>query len=231
MKNLLLTIALLVSFNVGAVTIHQTTNSVLDSTFLDYGQYHTQVGAGLNGNGLDWLEFGSLVENPITFGYSINNAVGTYGSQGWRLATGAEVYALFDMFFAPEFNNEAVGGILSFDNNHALVQSRNSWLFGFGTDAVPTEGGIITTKKSTISTVGLFEDGGIVRTLGLTLNTNPLITNLYGPGFTGAVKDRDYAGSNMGVFMVRNTVVPIPAAIWLFGTGLIALLGIARRRA
>ncbi len=31
-------------------------------------------------------------------------------------------------------------------------------------------------------------------------------------------------------FSLSGTVVPIPAAIWLFGSGLIGLIGIARRK-
>jgi len=43
-----------------------------------------------------------------------------------------------------------------------------------------------------------------------------------------AVINQTLTGSNMG--MSINTVVPVPAAVWLFGSGLIALAGIARRR-
>lgn len=32
-------------------------------------------------------------------------------------------------------------------------------------------------------------------------------------------------------FTVESTVVPVPAAVWLFGSGLIALIGLARRKA
>lgn len=33
-----------------------------------------------------------------------------------------------------------------------------------------------------------------------------------------------------GNWLVRDTVVPVPAAVWLFGSGLIGLIGIARRK-
>jgi hypothetical protein len=40
------------------------------------------------------------------------------------------------------------------------------------------------------------------------------------------------ADSSVGISgFVSQTPVPVPAAIWLFGSGLIGLAGIARRRA
>lgn len=39
-----------------------------------------------------------------------------------------------------------------------------------------------------------------------------------------------FGASNRGSFLVRTAVVPVPAAVWLFGTGLIGLVGLARRK-
>ena len=36
--------------------------------------------------------------------------------------------------------------------------------------------------------------------------------------------------SEVGIYMVRTSAVPIPAAVWLFGSGLIGLVGMARRK-
>ena len=36
--------------------------------------------------------------------------------------------------------------------------------------------------------------------------------------------------SYIGSYLVRTSPVPIPAALWLFGSGLIGLIGIARRK-
>lgn len=33
-----------------------------------------------------------------------------------------------------------------------------------------------------------------------------------------------------GNWLVRDTVIPVPAAVWLFGSGLIGLIGVARRK-
>ena len=49
-------------------------------------------------------------------------------------------------------------------------------------------------------------------------NTNPLDA-----GWT-------YYYHDVGSYLVRTTVVPVPAAVWLFGSGLIGLIGVARRK-
>ena len=38
----------------------------------------------------------------------------------------------------------------------------------------------------------------------------------------------DSLGSSKGSFLVRTSVVPVPAAIWLFGSGLVGLVGFAK---
>ena len=39
----------------------------------------------------------------------------------------------------------------------------------------------------------------------------------------------DDIGGGVSLFQVRTSVVPVPAAIWLFGTALIGLVGFGRR--
>ena len=40
------------------------------------------------------------------------------------------------------------------------------------------------------------------------------------------------SGDTIGVddIVFANTTVPVPAAVWLFGSGLIGLIGVARRK-
>lgn len=47
-------------------------------------------------------------------------------------------------------------------------------------------------------------------------------------GDSTALINKTLAGSSIG--MSISTVVPIPAAVWLFGSGLIGLIGVARRK-
>ncbi len=54
--------------------------------------------------------------------------------------------------------------------------------------------------------------------------TNPVVGNFYGEAL-GDIQHPTYLGTT-----VEIQAVPIPAAVWLFGSGLIGLLGVARRR-
>ena len=41
--------------------------------------------------------------------------------------------------------------------------------------------------------------------------------------------DRDSTFGDLGAWVVSNNPVPIPGAVWLFGSGLIGLVGIKRK--
>ena len=40
----------------------------------------------------------------------------------------------------------------------------------------------------------------------------------------------DQTGVGFSGFVEQQTVVPVPAAVWLFGSGLLGLVGMARRK-
>ena len=232
MKTLILVMALAVSaFNVNAAIV-ETTNPILDAEFLDVGQSHWDTNTGL-----EWLDFGHLVDGSNTFGYSINQSVANGGTV-WRLPTHTEVYNLFDTFFTDYgFVADANGTqtLAEGDGTSTLIQSRNSWLMDFGSDAkVVTDSDDV--KHSLLYSSGMYiDENGDIQVMGVKFDTTSLTTTIYGQDYnffdaTGITLTRDSAYANIGVFMVSTHVVPIPAAIWLFGTGLIALLGFARRK-
>jgi len=53
-------------------------------------------------------------------------------------------------------------------------------------------------------------------------------------GWDADVMSRDFVtfqgNEGVGSYLVRTTVVPVPAAVWLFGSGLIGLAALARRK-
>lgn len=55
-------------------------------------------------------------------------------------------------------------------------------------------------------------------------------TDIVGRGWV-MVTDPDLAAIGSNDFLVTATLVPIPAAVWLFGSALLAFFGVARRKA
>ena len=226
MKNLILTLLMAFTISANADVINQTTSDRLNTEFADLGVTHLELATGL-----EWLDFGTLIAGErtnVTYGHSVDSAIAAYSPQGFRMATESEVRNLWDLFF-PSFVNEG-NGTMAIDDTDSmyatLSEERNSWFFAFGSWIDATEGDLYS--------LGFYLDdaAGAVQEAGVDLLTNPLLSNLYGPDFRKWTTGTDEAFDDRGVFMVRDySVVPIPAAIWLFGTGLIALLGIARRRA
>jgi hypothetical protein len=76
------------------------------------------------------------------------------------------------------------------------------------------------------SVTGFLADGQTV-----TAKTS-LFVSVTGPGFEtgGAARIGDPLDLSAGAFSGSLAIVPVPAAVWLFGSGLIGLIAIARRR-
>ena len=74
---------------------------------------------------------------------------------------------------------------------------------------------------------GLLADGA---TVGV---KSEMFVRLMAPGFEtgGAASIGDPLDLSTGAFSGTLSMVPVPAAVWLFGSGLIGLIGLARRKA
>ena len=234
MKNILFTILMIVAFNINATTYYETSNPALDSVMLDGG--HSIVDTT---TGLEWLSFKDD-STAYTLGHSIVDSASWYSSQGWVLATETQVLDLFNVFF-PTFTDSDNGTqtITPEDPANLLIQSRNSWLLGFGHNANIAGDGTVSFPNETLYSTGMYlRDNGTIGIAGIKIGVDVanlnLITTLYGPDYGIPSLTIDSAYGNLGVFMVRSDrglpPVPIPAAIWLFGTGLLGLIAVARRK-
>jgi len=123
----------------------------------------------------------------------------------------------------------------------------NGILFGEGTHTVSTAdagcGFAICASGSDITfTVGAGQLGGVIKfgwgaTGGIdVVNVWDVSGNTYtstdvdGDGILGlGMVDGPFPGFNAN-FNMTTSEVPVPAAVWLFGSGLVGLAGIARRR-
>ena len=59
-------------------------------------------------------------------------------------------------------------------------------------------------------------------------STDQLISGIYVNG--NASPFFDITGGGSGSFNISLTIIPIPASVWLFGSGLIGLIGVISRR-
>lgn len=106
------------------------------------------------------------------------------------------------------------------DNNPDIVYHQNSFA-GYGfllrADGIRIVEGLDFNRYSDISNVLLKND----------VNGN----GVYDPGDTVYSTDYDYLTDTYSQIVVQDlSAVPVPAAVWLFGSGLIGLAGLAKRK-
>jgi hypothetical protein len=107
----------------------------------------------------------------------------------------------------------------------------NVFIFGTAVTATATELSYDFTPTDT-TTFMLFSGLNLFWCLETTgCNDAPDLSEHIGSGTvaTQSVDYSDFTGENSLVFATA-TVVPVPAAVWLFGSGLIGLAGFARRK-
>ena len=187
-----------------------------NAAYVDHGTYLTD-----DTTTLDWLKLSE------SFNESLGTAEGN--NHGWRLANNDEVVDMFWKFFPDFETNTAQGHRYIYDvNGSPDIGLVNNFRTTWGT-------------SGTVSVGRYVDENGADRDLGVNRSIDGTGTWIFGPDFT-IERPADFAGPNHGIFMVRGDwgdydplpraqVVPIPAAIWLFGTGLLGLVAVARRKA
>jgi hypothetical protein len=158
------------------------------------------------GTGLEWLDL------TVTQGISWNAAEATtyVTNDGYVHATEAQVITLFTNagFLTTNnsnnpLNNPAATDLLTFLGCTQFCGTVNATGRGFA------------EWNSTFTTRPNYHTSG----LGAGAATTSLLSS-----------NHDLADATAGHFLVRASVVPVPAAVWLFGSGLIGLVGLARRK-
>jgi hypothetical protein len=93
-------------------------------------------------------------------------------------------------------------------------------------DVTNTSGGSITLAGGNNFVLGIDWGAGYAGDSSYSLQSSP---DTYLINFDGVAADgSDRSGSTLAVDLAP---IPVPAAVWLFGSGLIGLVGVARRRA
>jgi hypothetical protein len=185
--------------------------------FVGSTQAATIVGVDtlINTDDLTIIEFGNgqqydFLDISATAGMSWSNAQVAFQSDGFRVADNTEVAELFSAFgFSYVFNP------LALINNIPDASNPEELLF-----------------------ISYFGDTASTGTLARFLNpTGPNASSYFCIGSVCRNSSQSFVSpnhngngiSNIGTVLIRVTGVPVPAAVWLFGSGL-GLLGWMKRR-
>jgi len=170
--------------------------------------------------GLDWLD---LTETNNTSRNYVLTQLGSGGLfDGWRYATSAEVVALWADNFGIDLSIGASPSMSSVDPG---VQTAAGFLgniinetypsfYDYGTSGVTST--VSTTNSPNYEFLGAYHQIGAPNTGYLTRTNSSLATSS--------------SQGDAGHYLVQTSPVPVPAAFWLFGSGLLGLIGIARSK-
>jgi hypothetical protein len=186
-----------------------------NAAIIDNGTYTTDTSTGL-----DWLDL------TATAGMSYNQVSAELGAggifEGWTYATRAQVSGFWDSF----------GGDSNYYNGWS---TQNNGLF----DAMaPLVGDLYCASTGCATGDGfsywLTADFNSASTVFMSRSWDSATANPSATGddfsLSNYILGLDQSGENAGSALVRVSAVPVPAAAWLFGSGLLGLIGVARRK-
>lgn len=177
---------------------------------IDNGFYTTDTETGL-----DWLDLTQSTNrswSDVTSQFSVGGDF-----EGWRYAQLGEVITLYDHAgatgpYGPYTSPAVIDG--------TIVQSL---LDLWGATNGPYESEFITGQLAPFPSLA-FEWGSFGFWLGNLDQPYMESWHLSSNAISEAYERR-------GSALVRNSAVPVPAAVWLFGSGILGLIGLARRKA
>ena len=196
-------------------SITTTTNAAL----IDNGTYTTDTVSGL-----DWLDLNQTINTT----YSQAKA----SQPGWHYATNVEVGNLFSKMFDGYYDTNSSGSSDSTQGAYAdQLEDTNLFIDLFGeidTGPITVAWGWYRGESNGIHVLGAARYDVDYPADGHTVDD----TIVFGPDYTNS--STPYPEDNphvyIGTYLVRTSAVPVPAAVWLFGFGLLGLIGIARRK-
>lgn len=198
----------------GQITTYATTET--SAAFYNYGasSYNGQVNGGPNAIPDTTINFFVITSDGLTF-YNVhdhrNDGDGGQADMSWSLAGGDTA-----AFMVSDENNEGLNPLMniqdtSFTTNHAWLDCCTD---GFGLGTLDGGGWTLYGEFDFLDTLDPRSGDGILAWNALSADGGviPLALEL----------DR----------RVRFdlTAIPVPAAVWLFGTALIGLVGLSKRR-
>ena len=181
----------------------------------------------VTGGGLEWMQWDE------TIGMSVNAAIAQYSGDGWRIATQSEMATLFNTFKFGEADGfifdsfKDTSQTATFINQPSEASDSNDFIDLFGVTAANPIG---TEDDPWRKSEALFGGFGECCSRARVIDDWTSLTMGPRPGRADMGRATYGASPEQGIALVRLSAVPIPAAIWLFSSGLIGLMGIARRK-
>lgn len=225
----------LLTLTVSALALSTSVNAAI----LSYGGYtHDTTTDIVTGNDLEWLQW------DRTLGYSINSIqsqLNTIEGGGWSIATNVQMAQLFNAF---DFGITYVAdenAMQSADTGYTYPDTLNEtdelFIAMFGdTDSAAGYSSCFDThcfqRSYALFGTDLDNDTGVNYAVVFDDYQNSDGSTVSGKATIGpdAYIDTD-AYPHIGIALVRDVPpVPVPAAVWLFGSGLLGLIGVARRK-
>lgn len=215
---------LLSALSICATTLVLSNSANAD--LISYNGYTLNTDTNIvSGGGLEWLQWDE------TIGLSANDALANYG--GWRIASATEMSILINSSNLG-ITLDPLDMVFQFATPEDSAALNFIELFG---DNYLASGTTYPDAYSEQMVSALFSSESFPNLYGATTIEYNLLDNRIGPVgsnllFTddGVLTGAD-SGGLRGVALVRDVaVVPVPAAVWLFGSGLLGLIGVARRK-
>lgn len=195
--------------------------------------------------GLEWLDVTETVNLSYNQVTAQMGSGGTY--EGWRYATAAEFDQLVSSFGYSAVKKNCQYGVgycdtlLSGDNQSIenfirtlgdtlnLFYDSNNTAYDVSSNGAGYTFGILGTSfsGSNITRASVADFEAVYRATQAPYSDSPdSVQTAY-----DVTRNKDYASKIDGSFLVRPSAVPVPAAAWLFGSGLLGLAGLSRKRA
>lgn len=185
-----------------------------NAALIENGSYTTDTETRL-----DWLDL-SITDNQ-------SYVVAATLNPEWRYATNSEVENLFGQLFDGYYDTHQFN--YSSSNDGAVYSDQESDVNNFISLFGETK-----ANDFNIISLGFYEDeDDVLRWIGVTKDIGDTPSTLvYGleSSFGAEVYREDFNNNSAGVLMVRASIVPVPAAFWLFTSGLVGLVGFIRRK-
>jgi len=224
MKNKLLTVFLglgLMSQSVLAVTVLGENFAAYANTVVKNGSFATEVGgagswsytdadvnAAITDTNVDTTIIGTTLGGGDYVDLSFSGSVVNGTGNDLKLFFTGNNGHFFDLSI---FSGTTSFGTTSYSMPNAAQDNTGTGYTGFNSTMIPSDG--IFALAVDLTDFGVLDAGSV-----------DMIRVMIGDGYT----TNSAALSFVGAYNVA--VVPVPAAVWLFGSGLLGLVGVVRRR-